>query len=58
MRWVQISSMKDKIWACIYKKIMTYELWKYMRMHKYEKKVHKWEDFKKVKKETIDKWKV
>ena len=50
--------MKDKLWAWIYKRIMTYQLFKYMRMHRYENKAHKWEDFKKVKKETIDKWKV
>ncbi len=45
------NGMKDKLWAYVYKKIMTYRLFKLMRAHKYS-------DYKKVKKETIDKWKV
>ena len=43
--------MKSKIWGWFYKRIMTYQLFKYMRAHKYS-------DYKKVKKETINKWKL
>ena len=50
--------MKSKVWGWLYRKFMTFQLFKYMRIHKYDKKLHKWEDFKKVKKETVDKWKL
>ena len=43
--------MKNKLWGWLYKRIMSYQLFKMMRAHKYS-------NYKKVKGETIDKWKV
>ncbi len=40
-------TMKDKIWAWIWKRIYSYELFKYFRAHKYENKLTEYNKFNK-----------